>query len=274
LNSPVRVTGMSGAGNDFLVVGPDAAAKLGDDHAGWVRRVCARGLSLGADGVVFVEVQDTDRIGVRFVNPDGSSAFCGNGSRCAARYAFLERMAGSRMVLATDAGEIPAEVTDSTVRLELPAPVDHGQREIACAGGTHRGRFVTAGIPHFVVFVDDPAAAPLETWGPALRRHEEFGPAGTNVNLVAVDGATLRLRTWERGVERETLCCGSGAVAAALAARLRGSPERLEVRPVSGIPVRVELPGSAAAPEHAVLEGEARVLFRGEVDPEAWEWPG
>jgi diaminopimelate epimerase len=94
------------------------------------------------------------------------------------------------------------------------------------------------------------------------------------VNLAAVDGARVRLRTWERGVERETLCCGSGAVAAALAARIRGAPERLEVWPRGGIPVRVELPGSAATPEHAVLEGEARVLFRGEVDPEAWEWPG
>ena len=274
MSRAVPVTGMSGAGNDFLVVGPDAAAQLGDDRAGWVRRVCARGLSLGTDGVLFVELQGKDRIGVRFVNPDGSSAFCGNGSRCAARYAYLEGMAGARMVLATDDGEIPAEVRDTCVRLELPAPIDHGEREAVCAGVTHLGRFVTAGIPHFVVFVEDPAAAPLESWGPALRRHPVFGSDGTNVNLVAVDGARLRLRTWERGVERETLCCGSGAVAAALAARLRGAPERLEVRPAGGIPVGVELPGSATAPDHAVLEGEARVLFRGEVDPEAWEWSG
>lgn len=274
MSASVRVTGMSGAGNDFLVVGPDAAAKLGDDPADWVRRVCARGLSLGTDGVVFVDVQGPDRIGVRFVNPDGSSAFCGNGSRCAARYAFLERMAGSHMVLATDAGDIPAEVRDSAVRLELPAPTDHGEREVACAGLTHRGRFVTAGIPHFILFVNDPAAAPLESWGPELRRHTAFGSAGTNVSLVSVDGATLQLRTWERGVERETLCCGSAAVAAAFAARLRGAPERLEVRPASGIPLRVELRASADAPEHVILEGEARVLFRGEVDPEAWEWSG
>ena len=274
MSGPVRVTGMSGAGNDFLVVGPDDAARLGDDRAGWARSVCTRGLSLGADGVVFVEVQGTDRIGVGFVNPDGSSAFCGNGSRCAARYAHLEGLAGPHMVLDTDAGAIPAEVTDTVVRLELPAPTDHGDREAVCAGVRHLGRFLTAGIPHFVLFVEDPIAAPLDVWGPALRRHAVFGAQGTNVNLAALDGAGLRLRTWERGVERETLCCGSGAVAAALAARLRGAPWRLEVRPASGIPVHVELPGSAAAPEHAILEGEARVLFRGEVDPEAWEWPG
>ena len=274
MSEPVRVTGMSGAGNDFLVVGPDDAARIGADRAGWARRVCTRGLSLGSDGVVFVKVLDTDRIGVSFLNPDGSSAFCGNGSRCAARYAYLEGLAGSHMQLDTGAGVIPAEVRDNIVRLELPAPTDHGDREAVCAGIPHRGRFVTAGIPHFVVFVEDPAAAPLESWGPALRRHMVFGAPGTNVNLAALDGERIRLRTWERGVERETLCCGSGAVAAAYAARLRGAPERLEVQPAGGISVCVELPGSANAPEHAILEGEARVLFRGQIDPEAWEWPG
>jgi diaminopimelate epimerase len=265
---------MSGAGNDFLVVGPQAVENLGQERAGWVRRVCARGLSLGADGVVFVEPRGPDRIAVQFVNPDGSFAFCGNGSRCAARYAHLEGLAGTRMVLATDAGEIPAEVLGKIVRLELPAPTYHGEREVDCGDIRHRGSFITAGIPHFVLFVEDPARAPLERWGPVLRRHPVFGAPGTNVNLARVDGARVHLRTWERGVERETLCCGSGAVAAALAARLRGAGEILEVIPSGGIPVRVELPGPVEAPESAVLEGEARVLFRGEIDPEAWAWPG
>ncbi len=265
---------MSGAGNDFLVVGPESAALLGDDPEGWARRVCSRGLSVGSDGVVLVEPQGADRVAVRFINPDGSSAFCGNGSRCAARYAHLEGWAGKRMLLLTDAGDIRAEVLDGDVRLELPAPVDHGEREARCAGIVHRGRFVSAGIPHFVLFVDDPAAAPLDTWGPELRRHEVFGPDGSNVNVAALDGSFLRLRTWERGVEGETLCCGSGAIAAALAARLRGAPERLTVRPSGGIPVRVEIPGDPGSPRGAVLEGEARVLFRAEIDPEAWEWTG
>jgi diaminopimelate epimerase len=143
-----------------------------------------------------------------------------------------------------------------------------------CGDIRHRGSFVNAGIPHFVLFVEDPANAPLERWGPALRRHPVFGDSGTNVNLARVDGGRLFLRTWERGVERETLCCGSGAVAAAFAARQSGAGRTVEVVPTGGIPVRVELPGPAQAPERAVLEGEARVLFRGDIDPEAWEWPG
>jgi diaminopimelate epimerase len=265
---------MSGAGNDFLVVGPADASKVGSDRKTWVRRVCARGLSLGSDGVVFVESLGSDRIGVRFVNPDGSSAFCGNGSRCAARFALLEGLSGPHMTLVTDAGELEADVRQAAVRLKLPTPTDHGEREVEAAGQIHRGRFVTAGIPHFILFVEDPAESPLETWGPALRRNAAFGAAGTNVNLAAIDDGRLRLRTWERGVEGETLCCGSGAVAAALAARLRGAPERIEVVPSGGIPLHVELPGPTAAAHHAILEGEARVLFRGEIDPEAWEWPG
>ena len=274
MSQPIHATGMSGAGNDFLVVGPGEAEKCGNDRAAWARRVCTHGLSLGCDGVLFVDVRGPNRIGVSFVNPDGSSAFCGNGSRCAARYAHLEGLADRQMQLDTEAGPIPAEVRDDSVRLELPAPIDHGEREIECDGRTHRGRFVTAGIPHFIVFVEDPGSAPLEIWGPQLRRHTAFGAPGTNVNLAAVDGARVQLRTWERGVERETLCCGSGAVAAAHAARLRGAPERLVILPASGVAVRVELRGVPEAPEKAILEGEARVLFRGQIDPEAWEWAG
>lgn len=274
MSESVRVTGMSGAGNDFLVVAAADAACVAGDRAGWVRRVCARGVSFGCDGVVFVEARGTDRIGVQFVNPDGSSAFCGNGSRCAARFAHLEGLAGRSMVLDTEAGEIPAEIRQHTVRLELDPPRDHGDLEADCDGTNHRGRFVTAGIPHFVLFVDDPARVPLDTWGPALRRHPAFGPAGTNVNVAALEGNRVRLRTWERGVEGETLCCGSGAVAAAFAARGRGAPERLVVLPASGIAVSVELPGPAGDPRTAILEGEARVLFRGEIDPEAWTWSG
>ena len=274
MSDPITVTGMSGAGNDFIVVGPAAIEALGAHPEDWVRRVCARGVSLGADGVVFVQPRADEGIEVRFFNPDGSSAFCGNGSRCAARYAHLQGMCGPRTTLWTEAGRIPAVVDAGNVRLELPPPEDGGLREVTSAGTAHRGRFVTAGIPHFIVFVDDPDTAPLESWGPALRRHPDFGEAGTNVNLAAFEDHRIRLRTWERGVERETLCCWSGSVAVAYAARREGAPESLTLRPASGIAVRVELPGPPEAPTHAILEGEARVLFHGEVDPEAWAWPG
>jgi diaminopimelate epimerase len=114
------------------------------------------------------------------------------------------------------------------------------------------------------------AEAPLEILGPAARRHPAFGDAGANVDLVEREGtAAIRIRTWERGVEGETLSCGTGAVASAFAERLGGGPESYRVVPTSGVALTVTFPGRPANPEAAVLEGDARFVFEGVLDPEA-----
>lgn len=270
MSGKLRVVKMSGAGNDFLLLGPEEIAALGPDPVWWVRRVCRRGLSVGADGVLLVEPAGADRVRVRFYNPDGSSVFCGNGSRCAARFANLKGFAGQAMTLETAAGEVPAELVDEGVRLALPTPRDLGRAEINAAGDRLEGRVIEAGVPHFVVFVEAPAAAPLERWGPVARRHPRFGARGTNFDLAAYrqDGS-LTLRTWERGVEGETLACGSGAVAAAFAARLDGGPARMRVVPASGIALTVELSGEPRAPDRTLLTGDARVILEGALHEEA-----
>jgi diaminopimelate epimerase len=257
---------MSGAGNDFLVLGPEAVAKLPGDPSDWARRVCRRGLSVGADGVLLVEPQGGGRVGVRFLNPDGTAAFCGNGSRCAARFAHLRGLAGAEMVLETSAGDVPARVEGEAVRIELPPPEDRGALRVDLREETLEGRWIVAGTPHFLVLVDDTDAAPLDRWGPAVRRHPRFAPQGVNVDVVRVgpDGR-VRLRTWEKGVERETLACGSGAVAAAALARLGGGGRRVEVRPASGIPLVVEF----GADDRVGLSGDARLIFEGRLDAEA-----
>jgi diaminopimelate epimerase len=261
------VVKMSGAGNDFIVVGPDGVAAITEDMASWARRVCRRRFSVGADGVLLVSPSGDDRVSVRFHNPDGSAAFCGNGSRCAARYANMRGFAAERMILETAVGDVPAEIIEDGVRLELPAPVDRGELELDLPDGTLKGRYILAGAPHFVSWTDDPASSALERLGPPVRRHPEFGAAGTNLDLVAPrpDGS-LAVRTWERGVEGETLSCGSGAVAAALANRLAGGGERVRIIPASGLPLTVTLP---AARKVALLEGDARLIFEGELSPEA-----
>jgi diaminopimelate epimerase len=268
MTDPVRITKMSGAGNDFLVLGPDAAAAIAGDVAGWVRRVCLRGLSVGADGVLLVEPSGADRVRVRFYNPDGGEAFCGNGSRCAARFARLRGMAADRLVLETCDGEIPAEVTGGRVSLRLPMPRDAGPLSVDLGAELLRGRRIVAGAPHFVVFVDDPYAAPLERWGPVVRRHTDFAPEGTNLDLVRSDGPEAVLRTWEKGVERETLACGSGAVAAAAAVRSLGAGDEVTIVPRSGIPLEV----SFGAGGEVVLRGDARMVFEGHLAPEAVRW--
>jgi len=234
-----RVAKMSGAGNDFLVLSRDEVPGLPDD-ADWIRRVCRRGLSVGADGVLFVGPLGPDRIQVEFRNPDGSVAFCGNGTRCAARYARLRGWTGESMVLSTAIGEVHAEARDERVTLYLPPPRALGQRELDVAGDRLCGRFLWAGVPHFIVGVRALEDAPLDRWGPAVRRHPAFGPEGVNLDLVQrLTGSRIRVRTWERGVEGETLACGSGAVAAAFAARLEGADEITTVVPASGIALEV-----------------------------------
>lgn len=268
----LRIVKMSGAGNDFVVLGPEEAGRLAGREREAARSLCRRGMSVGADGLVLVEVAGSARVRVRvrFHNPDGSSAFCGNGSRCAARFAYARGLAGREMLLETAAGEVAAEVTGDRVRLTLPPPRDEGEASIEVEGASLTGRRIRAGVPHFVVAVLDPRSFPLARWGPLVHAHTLFAPEGTNLDLVgpAAEGA-LAIRTWERGVERETLACGSGAVAAAFAARRTGGGRTVRVLPASGVALEVELPGRAAAPDAAVLTGDARFVFDGILDPEA-----
>lgn len=264
-------TKMSGAGNDFVVLDAEAWAMVPPDRASWVRSVCRRGLSVGADGVLVVSAETADRVRVEFFNPDGGEAFCGNGSRCAARYALFRGIVpGKAMTLVTAAGDVPAVVEDELVRLTLPPPGDLGAIELEAFGETYHGRFVNAGVPHVVIPVAGLPTYPLDRLGPALRRHPKLGPDGANVDLVERDGSGhIHVRTWERGVENETLACGTGAVAAAMAARVAGAPGEVVVVPRSGAVLTVSLPGDPAKPLLAQLSGDARFVFEGSLDPEA-----
>jgi diaminopimelate epimerase len=269
VNEGVPILKMSGAGNDFIVLDPEGASLVGADLAGWARGVCRRGVSVGADGVLVVGPAGTGRASVRFLNPDGSGAFCGNGSRCAARFAALRGMTGPSLVLETVSGDVPAEVAGEEVRITVPAPEDRGPLVFEKGGEPIEGRLVLAGVPHFVVFVADVRAAPLASWGPWLRSHPCFGPEGTNVDVVErrSDGA-LGIRTWERGVEGETLACGSGALAAARAAAADASVARgVRLLPASGIPLTVDL-GREPGRTPAVLAGDARIVLVGFVPTE------
>jgi diaminopimelate epimerase len=270
VSAGLRITKMSGAGNDFIVLGPEESGKLRRTPEEWARQVCRRGISVGADGVLVVVPTGTDRVRVEFYNPDGAAAFCGNGSRCAARFARLQGWVGEAMILETAAGEIAARLNGERVTLQLPPPRDLELRVLEIEGERLLGRWIAAGVPHWVTFVDSVAGDALLRWGPRVRRHPRFGTSGSNLDLVArrSDGALL-IRTWERGVEGETLSCGSGAVAAAFAARLDGGDEVATLIPASGVPLQVTLPGSARSPRAAYLEGDARLIFEARLGGEA-----
>jgi diaminopimelate epimerase len=269
--SKIEITKMSGAGNDFVVVDGPVLGALAERAEDWVRRICRRGLSVGADGVLFVGPAGRAGVRVEFRNPVGSPAFCANGTRCAARYARLRGMGGAEMLLETAAGPVPARVDGGEVTIDLPAPEDRGSQVVNVGGTPVEGRFVMAGVPHFVVHDGgDLPEDTLRAWGPTLRRASCFGPDGANVNLVrSARSDELHVRTWERGVEGETLSCGSGAVAAAFDHRFGGGPATVRVVPLSGVPLRVEFPPTLARPARVRLVGDARTIFSGRVDDEA-----
>jgi len=270
MSSGFPIVKMSGAGNDFVVIERRDGEPFPDDLAAWTRQVCRRRQCVGADGVVVVERVGVDRVRVEFRNPDGTAAFCGNGTRCAARFARLRGITGPNLVLETAAGEVRASVRDDLVGIALAPPRDDGRWEAEVAAERLEARIVWAGTPHVVIVVDDVGSAPLDRWGPAIRKHGRFAPAGTNVNVVERrDRDVIHVRTWEKGVEGETLCCGSGAIAAAMAVRAGGGPARITVFPRSGSRLEVLLPGPPHAPTEAVLTGDARMVFEGFLHGEA-----
>jgi diaminopimelate epimerase len=231
---------------------------------------------VGADGVLVVAASRPGRIRVTFFNPDGGEAFCGNGTRCAARYACLHGLAAPRMVVeARPGGDLPADVVGAMVRLSVPLPEDRGVLVLDHGDERISGRLIDAGVPHFVISATDVTSWPLASRGPWLRRHAALGAAGANVDVVAeaADGS-LRIRTWERGVEGETLACGSGALAAARLALERGRRGRIQVMPASGIPLIVDLGAGSGRPDRLGLEGDARIILDGEVSAEAVEGTG
>ena len=260
---------MQGSGNDFILIDHRGPLLADADRPDFVKKVCAPKFGVGADGLIFIEPSSQVDFRWRFFNADGSEAeMCGNGGRCAARFAFLNGIAPEKMAFETLAGVIHAEVDGRRVKLELSPP--HGLQlnlEIPLPTQTWTGHFVNTGVPHVVLPVADLASAPVAEVGRAIRFHPLFQPAGTNVNFVRVSGPQeLQVRTYERGVEAETLACGTGSVAAALiASRLHALPSPISVHPSSGETLTIYFDNQNGNFKSVFLEGEAAVVFQGDI---------
>lgn len=263
---------MAGAGNDFVVVDHRGGGIA--DPADWSRRVCTRGLSVGADGLILVEKSGRASFRMRYFNSDGSlGEFCGNGTRCAARFAVLHSIAGPKMTIETDAGIVSAEVADDgLVTISLPPPQSFREdRSLRLAGETVHGSSIVVGVPHYVTFpVDDLWSLEIVPAGRAIRMHPDLQPAGANVNFVAVkDPHSIEIRTYERGVEAETLACGSGIVASVSVSALAGkvsSPVSVLTRSGATLQVWFTLDGREL--RDVRLRGDARLVYRGTMTAE------
>lgn len=268
---------VSGAGNDFLAFAEPERAP----GAGEVRAWCRRGLSLGADGLFVIRRLDEPRragapVAVRMdhFNPDGETAdLCINGARCAARLACELGWAAGEVELHTGAGPLLARrVDEAAVELALPAPAAPEPHTVRVAGEEHPGFRVAVGVPHFVLrWSGGLEHAPVAGLGPLLRRHADFGAAGTNVDFVRrVSPHRLEIRTWERGVEAETLACGTGVLAAVAVGRLLGDLDLPATVLTAG---GCELTVAAGGEGRWTLTGDARLLARVEILPEATDSP-
>ncbi len=268
----IPFTKMSGSGNDFILMdGMDGSLSWIDSL--WVKGVCQRALSVGADGVIILEGDETYDFAWRFFNSDGSIAeMCGNGGRCAARFAYERGIAGASMTFSTLAGPIHAEVYGKRVKVQLTRPrlFDEGM-PLETGGHEYTLFYIDTGVPHVVLEVDDIKTFPLVEVGRKIRYHETFSPAGTNVNIVQVlDEHTLAVRTYERGVEDETLACGTGSVASALMASMkRGMASPVFIRTASEETLAVSWEGGTGDWNPVYFEGEVRFIYEGRLLPEA-----
>jgi diaminopimelate epimerase len=264
---PLSFAKMAGAGNDFVVI--DHRDGGIDDPAALTRAICTRGLSVGADGLILIEKSDRASIRMRYFNSDGSlGEFCGNGTRCAARFAALNNIALAKMTIETDAGIVSAEVgSDNLVTISLPPPeAFRPDRPLRAGDQTIQGSSITVGVPHYVLFPrTDLWSDDIVPLGRAIRNHRELQPAGANVNFVVVrDGHSIEIRTYERGVEAETLACGSGIVASVSVAALSGrvtSPVSVVTRSGATLQVLFTLDGREM--RDVRLKGDARLVYRG-----------
>jgi diaminopimelate epimerase len=269
---PLAFSKMAGGGNDFVVI-DNRAGRIGDPTE-LTRRICTRRLSVGADGLILVEPSARATFGMRYYNSDGSRAdFCANGTRCAARFAFMNVIASKRMTIETDAGVVGAEVSDGgAVTLALPSPHSfRADRPVTVGDQVIHGSSLMVGVPHYVVFLRrDLWAQNIEGVGRAIRTHRELAPDGANVNFVVIkDWHSIEVRTYERGVEGETLSCGSGVVASVTASALFGkvkSPVSVLTR--SGITLEVSFELRDGAISEVRLKGDARLIYRASVTPE------
>lgn len=257
---------MSGSGNDFVFVdtrvtpaGPLATPDV-------VSAICARGTGIGADGVCFLEAADDATIRLVYLNADGSRAdLCGNATLCAARLSQELGIVGAEgFSIATDSGVLNARFRSGQPEIDL-LPVTGIRVDSGIPTGAGEGRmgFATAGVPHLVILVDDLDAVDVVGRGRPLRRHPSL-EFGANVNFVQPEGRNrFRYRTYERGVEAETLACGTGAVATAVlttAWGLADGPVTIKTR--SGRELGVRFSGPTGAPTPS-LTGEARIVYRG-----------
>ncbi len=277
----VPFTKMNGAGNDFIVIDNRFFHLADEELSGLAVRYCPRRTGIGADGILAMNnpTEEGAHFRMRYFNADGSlGTMCGNGARCLARFAGLGGIDANPLVFDTDGGRLRADLLDDdlgSVRLHVPPPKGFGEVRLKDAKVNGPTYGIWTGTEHTVRFVDDVRKASVDPEGSAIRADAALAPAGANVNFVEVvdaDAGHIRARTFEKGVEGETLACGTGALASAVASRLAGRINADDIAvemPGGTLRVGLSLANGAATAEEIqnfTLEGPAEVVYVGTLE--------
>ncbi len=265
---------LQGSGNDFVLIDnrdwkvQRFLEAKGVSMKDFVIRVCSPHVGIGADGLILIEKPESEENHFKwqFFNSDGSVAeMCGNGSRCAVRFAYQMGICPTEVSFETLAGVIKAQVKDNAKRVKVKLTKPYGLRKLQLdvGGRVFEGSFINTGVPHFVSIVEDLERLDVVKYGRAIRFHQAFEPKGSNVNFIkAVDEKSIRIRTYERGVEGETLACGTGATASAIVAYMDGLVKQrpVEVITKGGEVLSIDFDDSL---ESVFLEGDVYWVFDG-----------
>jgi diaminopimelate epimerase len=263
---------LEGAGNDFVLI-DNRVYKISQTRQlqDLARKMCDRKLGAGADGLLVLERSRVADVKMRIINADGSEAeMCGNGARCFA-YDFsrmTKTLNNSPLFLETKAGIVQAQVFKDNVKINLTRPKQLSlDIPLQVAGRNIKVNFINTGVPHAVIFVQGLDKIDVQTLGGEIRNHRHFAPAGTNVNFVEVlNRDSVRIRTFERGVEGETLACGTGSTAAALitSIKMNSNINKINVHTAGGEILKVSFNKNKNSFSDVWLEGRARLVYRGE----------
>lgn len=267
----LKFTKVVGSGNDFIII--DNRTKnletVLKNFSQFSKSVCRRKVAVGGDGVLVLEDSDKADFRMRIFNPDGSEvAMCGNGARCSALYAAINKWCAHNMRIATGAGIIEAAVKGNSVKLRVTDPKDITlNKDIGVDKTIFKAHFINTGVPHVVHFLEGIDEYPVREIGAKIRYHKVFKPEGTNANFVKVlTDNSIKVRTYERGVEDETAACGTGSVASAIISHLvHGTRQPVEVLTSSGETLKIYFNVKNDKISDVHLEGTAEIVYKGEL---------
>ncbi len=254
---------MSGAGNDFIVI--DTTRSTVNLPESRIRSLCTRRTGIGADGLILIGPSDTSDFSMRYYNADGKpGSMCGNGGRCAAYFARLNDIAGETVSFEANGDRYNAWITGpEKVKLKMTVPGDYRNNFYANGFSCH---FIDTGSPHTIIYTEGLETFNVDDAGRTIRSNSDLFPEGTNVNFLEITGPdTLNVRTFERGVEAETLACGTGAVAAAIMSYKLGKVSSKSVRVTvrSGDVLHVDFSDDL---QEVFLSGPAKIVYTGTVE--------